>query len=121
MGRAGAIFLGISESTNAAAGDLLWLVDGILCSSDRLSLAGVHDQRVRRFPLRSQRFGFFALCRAAGAANGDLRAACAQRRVRAVAHFSGAVLGAVGIFISTAISLAHRQLASVLRLVHSNR
>ena len=121
VGRLSAVFLGRSARTHAATGNPLWLADGILRSSDRLSLVGLHDQRVRRLSLPNQRFGFLALCRAASDSNDDLCAARAQRRVWAFANFPSAVLGTPGIFVSAAFSLAHRQLASVLHLVHSNR
>ncbi len=114
-------FLGNRSGGNPGSRRVVRLDDGLCRASHGILLARVHDQRLRRFPLRRERAGFCSLCLVAGDSNGALCAAGARRRVRPAPNFPGAFLGAVGVFVPAAVSLARRQFAGGILMVCSKR
>ena len=107
-----AALLDDSARGNISQGGVLRLVHGHCRASDRISLAGLYDQRFRRISLLHKRRSSFSLYAALQA----IQVALFALLVRIagwgpVCHLSANVLGGGRIFISAAFSLARGQLA----------
>ena len=73
------------------------------------------------FPYRGERGCIHRLRRVAGDPDGALCPARARRRLWPAGDFPGAVLGALGVFISALVSLVYRQLSGFFSVVDTER
>src|SRR6185295_11471051 len=109
LGGLRAAVLGDRSCREFAASGYVRMVDGNRSAFNWLSLAYIHDQRVRRSSVRREHRCLLALCRSARDFLGALCIARAKYRYRPALDLPSAVLGGLGISLSALVPLVYRQ------------